>query len=407
MPLVTFVALIQLMDNFRVFEPIIGFNAEAHATSLSWAIFNDLGGETRQLFSAAATSVMTIGSGDPFDAGSDPDLARLPGETVRWHRRAQRMPMDCGLVLTSFIVVWLMMAAFPFIWTLWGSFKVELDFFSIADWTNAISGGGPNDLWQPVHRRRLSRCLGSRGLPSECHQHFHRLFLRSADLVDHRHARRLCAVAVRIPLCVLASDCRPDFPRNAADQLVAGYMLPFFEWNVWGILPTTIIVLVAINQPFTLWMLHSFFQNIPKELDESAKVDGCTQFQAFRHVIIPVMWPGVITTGLFSFLLAYNDFAVTAMLLSEDNRTMVPQVAAFLGTTYTEGNIMFAVAAVVSATVPLFILVMFFQRQIVSGRFPCCGPAWCRCFRWQGMGKFDRGECVPPPQPGAKHPRTQ
>ncbi len=60
MPLVTFVALIQLMDNFRVFEPIVGFNAEAHATSLSWFIFSDLGGETRQLSAASATSVMTI-----------------------------------------------------------------------------------------------------------------------------------------------------------------------------------------------------------------------------------------------------------------------------------------------------------------------------------------------------------
>ena len=79
------------------------------------------------------------------------------------------------------------------------------------------------------------------------------------------------------------------------------------------------------------------------------------------------MWPGVITTGLFSFLLAYNDFAVGAMLLSEDNRTMVPAINAFMGTTQTEGNVMFAVAAVVSATAPLFVLVMFFQRQIVSG----------------------------------------
>lgn len=60
MPLVTFVALIQLMDNFRVFEPIVGFNAQAHATSLSWIIFNDLGGETRQLSAAATTSVLTI-----------------------------------------------------------------------------------------------------------------------------------------------------------------------------------------------------------------------------------------------------------------------------------------------------------------------------------------------------------
>ncbi|NBR41181.1 MAG: sugar ABC transporter permease, partial [Alphaproteobacteria bacterium] len=60
MPLITFIALMQLMDNFRVFEPIVGFNSEAHATSLSWFIFNDLGGETRLLSSAATSSVLTI-----------------------------------------------------------------------------------------------------------------------------------------------------------------------------------------------------------------------------------------------------------------------------------------------------------------------------------------------------------
>jgi multiple sugar transport system permease protein len=149
--------------------------------------------------------------------------------------------------------------------------------------------------------------------------------------------------------------------------LVSGYLLPFFEMNLWGHLTTTIIVMVAINQPFTLWMLHSFFQNIPKDLDESAMVDGCTRFQAFRYVIIPVMWPGVITTGLFSFLLAYNDFALTGLLLTEENQTMVPKIASFLGNAQEQGKVMYAVAAVVSATAPLFVLVMFFQRQIVSG----------------------------------------
>ena len=72
--------------------------------------------------------------------------------------------------------------------------------------------------------------------------------------------------------------------------LVSGYLLPFFQPNVRGYLPTTIIVLVAINQPFTLWRLHSFFLSIPKDLDDSALVDGCTRFQAFRRVIIPVIW---------------------------------------------------------------------------------------------------------------------
>ena len=149
--------------------------------------------------------------------------------------------------------------------------------------------------------------------------------------------------------------------------LVSGYLLPFFQLNIWGYLPTAIVVLVAINQPFTLWMLHSFFLGIPKDLDESAMVDGCSRFQAFRLVIIPVMWPGVVTTGLFSFLLAYNDFAVTALILSQENQTMVPKISSFLGTTQVQGNVMFAVAAVVSATAPLFVLVLFFQRQIVSG----------------------------------------
>ena len=68
-----------------------------------------------------------------------------------------------------------------------------------------------------------------------------------------------------------------------------------------------------------------------------------------------------------SFLLAYNDFTVTALLLSQENQTMIPKINSFLGSTQVKGNIMFAVAAVVSATLPLFILVMFFQRQIVSG----------------------------------------
>jgi multiple sugar transport system permease protein len=79
------------------------------------------------------------------------------------------------------------------------------------------------------------------------------------------------------------------------------------------------------------------------------------------------MWPGVITAGLFAFLLAYNDYATTAMLLTRENLTMIPKIASFLGTIQTEGNVMLAVSAVVSVTVPLFFLIAFFQRQFVSG----------------------------------------
>lgn len=128
-----------------------------------------------------------------------------------------------------------------------------------------------------------------------------------------------------------------------------------------------IMVLVAINQPFTIWMLRSFFANIPAELDEAARVDGCTYFQAFRHVIIPVMWPGVITTGLFSFLVGYNDYLVTSLLLDAQNQTMVPAITGFFNRETTSTDQVRAVAAAVSITAPLFLLVMIFQKQIVSG----------------------------------------
>ena len=162
--------------------------------------------------------------------------------------------------------------------------------------------------------------------------------------------------------------------------LVAGYLPVFInsaEWlapilgdnapTLYGKPFAVIAVLVAINQPFTIWMLRSFFQNIPAELDEAARVDGCSHFQAFRRVIMPVMWPGVITTGLFSFLLAYNDFLVTALLLDAQNQTMVPAIVGMFNRETTTTDQVVAVAAAVSITAPLIFLVLIFQRQIVSG----------------------------------------
>jgi len=82
---------------------------------------------------------------------------------------------------------------------------------------------------------------------------------------------------------------------------------------------------------------------------------------------MPVMWPGVITTGLFSFLLAYNDYLVTALLLDGPSMTMVPSITQYFNRETTMTDQVEAVAAAVSITAPLFLLVMIFQKQIVSG----------------------------------------
>ena len=245
---------------------------------------------------------------------------------------------------------------------------MQADFFSKADWQNALTGAntiketGGAYTGQGYHGAWVIEGFWQNFINSGIVVFFTVVIsLTFGTLGGYALARSGFRYAFWLLMAALVFRAMPHI------TLVSGYLLPFFEWNIWGHLPTTIIVLVAINQPFTLWMLHSFFLNIPKDMDESAMVDGCTRFQAFRHVIVPVMWPGVITTGLFSFLLAYNDFTVTAMLLSEENETIIPAINSFLGTTQIEGKVMYAVAAVVSATASLFVLILFFQRQIVSG----------------------------------------
>jgi len=282
--------------------------------------------------------------------------------------KAQRQPAAVTALVIAVLAIWMALAALPFLWTLWGSFKVEGDFFSKADWSNALTG----TLTQAETGGRFT---GDGYYGAWVEEEFWRaawnsvlvcffvvtISLTLGTLGGYALARSTYRYAFWFLLAALIFRAMPPI------TLVSGYLPVFFQWNLWGHTATTIVVLVAINQPFTLWMLHSFFKNIPAELDESAMVDGCTRFQAFRHVIIPVMWPGVITTGLFSFLLAYNDFAITTMLLSRENQTMIPKVASFLGTTQTKGNVMFAVSSVVSVTAPLFLMILFFQRQIVSG----------------------------------------
>ena len=167
-----------------------------------------------------------------------------------------------------------------------------------------------------------------------------------------------------LPHSILVAGYLPFF-MNSSEILrpILGDLAPTFFGKPYAV----IAVLVAINQPFTIWLMRSFFQNIPSELDEAARIDGCSHFQAFIKIIMPIMWPGVITTGLFSFMLGYNDYLVTSLLLDGQNQTMVPAISGLFNRDTSTTDQVVAVAAAVSITAPLFLLVLFFQKQIVSG----------------------------------------
>jgi len=147
------------------------------------------------------------------------------------------------------------------------------------------------------------------------------------------------------------------------------FILPYY-WigSATNLLDTHLLViltLVAVNQPFTIWMLRSFFMEIPKELEQAAMVDGCNRLTAFTRVIMPIMWPGIISTALFTLLLAYNEFLLVR-LLAQTNWTLPVAISRFTGGEDPR-HLTLAAASAVSATIPIIVVILFFQKNLVKG----------------------------------------
>ncbi len=126
-----------------------------------------------------------------------------------------------------------------------------------------------------------------------------------------------------------------------------------------------ILTMVAVNQPFTIWMLRSFFMDIPADLEEAAMIDGASRLTAFRKVIVPIMWPGIISTALFSLLLAYNEFLLVRVL-TQTNWTLPVAISRYTGGE-DPAHLTIAAAAAVSATIPIILVILFFQKNLVKG----------------------------------------
>jgi multiple sugar transport system permease protein len=120
--------------------------------------------------------------------------------------------------------------------------------------------------------------------------------------------------------------------------------------------------------PLSVFILASFFKEIPRELEEAALVDGATHFQAFRKVVLPLAAPGLVTAGLLAFIEAWNQFLFAITLTSSPGARPVPAALAFFtGSVEFEVPLGTITAATVVITVPLVIVVLVFQKRIVAG----------------------------------------
>jgi multiple sugar transport system permease protein len=147
---------------------------------------------------------------------------------------------------------------------------------------------------------------------------------------------------------------------------------PLFRlWSNIGIYNTWIGLIIpnlTFALPLTIYILVSFFKEIPKDLEEAALVDGATYFQAFRKVVVPLAAPGLATAGILTFIGVWNEFLFSITLTSSSSARTVPAaIAFFTGSTQFELPLGTISAASVVISVPLIFLVLFFQKRIVAG----------------------------------------
>ena len=161
-----------------------------------------------------------------------------------------------------------------------------------------------------------------------------------------------------------------------ADWILSTRMMPpiaaavplFMVFNGLGMLdtmPALILVYAGFNLPFAIWVAMSFFRNIPKEVIEAARVEGCTWFQTFRLVALPLAKSGIATVSTFVFIFAWNELLLALFLTTREAKTFPVVISSFSTVTKTWWELISA--ATIIQILPPIIFTLLMQRHIVSG----------------------------------------
>ena len=138
--------------------------------------------------------------------------------------------------------------------------------------------------------------------------------------------------------------------------------------GLYNTLAGLIISYQLLTLPFAVWVLTNYFRSVPREIEESAYVDGASPFATFWRILLPLALPGLVTTGLLVFITSWNEYLFALSLtLTDAARTAPVAIANFAGDTAHEAPWGPIMAAAVLVTIPLVLLVLFFQRRLVEG----------------------------------------
>jgi multiple sugar transport system permease protein len=187
-------------------------------------------------------------------------------------------------------------------------------------------------------------------------------------------------VLIAVPVAVMASYVLSRYVFKGSTALLIWFLttqflppvvvvIPFFTlFRQLGIIDTRtslIIINLSLTVPYAVWMLKGFVDSLPTEIEQAALVDGCTEFQVLRYVTAPLMMPGIITTAVFSFIIAWNEFLYALVLTREAATTMTVGLL----TTQTHRGVQWEwmSAAGILVIIPIFILSLTIRNYFVEG----------------------------------------
>jgi ABC-type glycerol-3-phosphate transport system permease component len=279
--------------------------------------------------------------------------------TAQQRRRARRGAMREVLFYLGVLIV-VAVALFPFYWIV----RTSLE----SDSQVAAGVGGSNGII-PSH---LSASAYS-GIFSQ--QHFLTPLVNSiivalgttvvTVIVGSLAGYALARLRIRGAGAILAFILLAGFFPVLA--MIGPLFLLLKDLNILDNIYPLIIVYLVYTLPLSTWLLKNFFEQIPRELEEAALVDGASRLQTLRKVIIPVAIPGVFTAAILSFILAWNDFAFAVSFLRTTGHFTAPLSIVTFGQSQFQVFYNLIDAAVVIVSIPIALLVLFAQRRIVSG----------------------------------------
>ncbi|MFK7693840.1 carbohydrate ABC transporter permease [Paenibacillus sp. HJGM_3] len=255
------------------------------------------------------------------------------------------------VVLAVITLIVLLIFAFPFLWMLLASFKTQAQIMSTGQFFNFM----PNlDNYTSVFREYdFLKYIWNSFVVAFGSTFFSLLLgLPAAYAIARHHLHKL-------GLVILVARIIPGI------TFLIPWFILFSKVNLVDTYTALILSHMLVGLPFIIWIMISFFEALPTEIEEAGLIDGCTHHQVFLRIILPISGPGVITSSLLSFIFSWNNFMFSIILAGEKTKTL--PIAVFNFMSYSEINWGALMAAACIITLPVLIIALLAQRYVISG----------------------------------------